>query len=94
MAEYTRRQFTRWNDLGVSEEYRTYGLNSATLAYVDHYNGAQSAAYVFDPYTGRSRKYSIRSKDRIMAIVERHLDCLGYKKCVEFRTLTGEVITD
>lgn len=94
MAEYTRRQFTRTGDFGVSEEYRTYGYNSASLAYVDHYNGALSAAYVFDPYTGRSRTYSMRPKENIMAIVQRHLDKLGYKKCVEFYTLTGEVITE
>jgi hypothetical protein len=94
MANYTRTQFTRLGDFGVSEEWRTESTPSATLAYVDHYNGALSTAQVFDPATGRSHTYSMRSKERALAIVERHLGRNGYKKCVEFHTLTGEVITE
>lgn len=91
MANYTRHQFTRLGDFGVSEEWRTETQPSATLAYVDHYNGAISTAQVFDPATGRTHTYAFRSKDRAMAIVERHLERNGYKKCVEFRDLTGNV---
>jgi len=91
MANYTRTQFTRFGDFGVSEEWRTEAQPSALLAYVDHYNGAISTAEVFDPATGHSRRYSMRSKERAMAIVERHLERNGYKKCVEFRDLTGKV---
>jgi len=89
MANYTRNQFTRLGDFGVSEEWRTEAQPSSLLAYVDHYDGAMSTAQVFDPATGRSHTYSMRSKDRAMAIVERHLERNGYKKCVEFRDLTG-----
>lgn len=91
MANYTRTQFTRLGDFGVSEEWRTESQPSATLAYVDHYNGAISTVQVFDPATGHTRTYPFRSKDRAMAIVERHLERNGYKKCVEFRDLTGNV---
>lgn len=94
MANYTRNQFTRLGDFGVSEEWRTEVQPSALLAYVDHYNGAISTAQVFDPATGHTRTYSMRSKDKALAIVERHLDRNGYKKCVEFKHLTGEVTSD
>lgn len=89
MANYTRTQFTRL-DSGVSEEWRTESQPSATLAYVDYYDGAASTAQVFDPATGHSRSYSVRSTDRALAIVERHLERNGYKKCVEFKDLTGD----
>lgn len=92
MAEYTRRQFTRVGDFGVSEEWRTGNYPSSMLAYVDHYNGAISTAQVFDPATGWNRTYPMRDKDRAMAIVERHLERNGYKKCIEFHTLTGETL--
>ena len=89
MANYTRTQFTRYGDFGVSEEWRTESQPSALLAYVDHYNGAISTAQVFDPATGHTRTYTMRDKDRAMAIVSRHLERNGYKKCSLFRRLDG-----
>ena len=91
MANYTRNQFTRLGDFGVSEEWRTEATPSATLAYVDHYNGAISTAQVFDPATGHTRTYSMRTKEKALAIVARHLERNGYKKCVEFKRIDGTV---
>lgn len=88
-GEYTRTQFTRYGDFGVSEEWRTDYYPSALLAYVDHYNGAISTAQIFDPATGHTRTYSMRPKEKALAIVARHLERNGYKKCVRETRLAG-----
>jgi hypothetical protein len=92
-GEYTRRQFNDYSGLNVCEEWRTAETPSASLAYVDHYNGAISSVTVFDPATGHARSYNMRPKDRVLAIVERHLARNGYKKRVEFHRLDGTVET-
>lgn len=88
-GEYNRRQFNDYTGLNVCEEWRSEQAPSATLAYVDHYNGAKSSVTVFDPATGHSRAYNMRDREKALGIVSRHLERNGYKKCVRFTRLDG-----
>jgi hypothetical protein len=79
MAQYEKTTFERMDRTGTSDEYRTYGNMSVTLAYLDTYHGRTDAdVQVFDPTTSRSRSYRGRAMDNAQAIIDRHLRSLGY----------------
>jgi hypothetical protein len=62
---------------GKTVEYRDQ--QGHTLAYLDYSEDGQTArCNVFDPSTDRSRQYEWRPVERAAAIVEKHLQRLGY----------------
>ena len=89
MAEFTKRQMDSFGEHKLVECWFTY-VTGYVLADVEYGNGICDVT-VYDPTTSRSRLYKDRPTEAALAIVERHLARLGYKKCVEFHKLDGTV---
>lgn len=89
MAEFTKRQMESYGDHKLVENWFSYPAGYV-LADVEYADGTCTVT-VYDPTTSRFRTYANRPTVAALAIVERHLARLGYKKCVEFHKLDGSV---
>lgn len=92
MAEYTKRQMESYGDHKLVENWFSY-VTGYVLADVEYRDGICDVT-VYDPTTSRFRLYKDRPTVAALGIVERHLERLGYKKCVEFHKLDGTIDFD
>jgi hypothetical protein len=93
MSDYTKFQMYSYGTHNLVETWQTYGHNAAILADVEYRDGMCTVT-VYDPTTSRCRTYDNRPTVAALGIVERHLERMGYKNCVEVRDLTAETSED
>lgn len=92
MAEFTKRQMESYGEHKLVENWFSYPAGYV-LADVEYRDGTAQVT-VYDPTTSQCRTYKDRPTEAALAIVERHLARLGYKKRVEFHKLDGTVEYD
>ncbi|QWY81960.1 helix-turn-helix DNA binding domain protein [Arthrobacter phage Sicarius2] len=81
MNTFETKTFERLAESVIGPGYTTLYVTERgdTLAYIDYDEHEEAAAVtVFDPTTSKSRSYDLRTIDRALAIVLRHIAKLGY----------------